>query len=248
MIIKDFENFKDIVAYLDSQKKTCFFRGQSPENRLLNCTLARELRKETQHLPRKCIPSEPLPEWTIYNLCGYLLEFCYKWFSYKDVFSPVGGDRVYELIRHLQQEPDKPKIRGRIIANHPTPALEFSESYLTALYFASKKDAFEGGIFLIKRKDFEVHISFAHALFEMAQEMVSTPCLIDPLRKINDIEQLKIKRQKPVYIFQRDLRVPIDHYLEIQKIILRKEWHKAIQTFLAENGVTENFIYGKNLN
>jgi hypothetical protein len=39
----------------------------------------------------------------------------------------------------------------------------------------------------------------------MAQTGKATPCFIDPLVKINDIEQLKIKRQKPVYIFQRDL-------------------------------------------
>ena len=104
------------------------------------------------------------------------------------------------MIRHLQQEPEKPKIRGSIAPKHPTPSLEFSESALTALYFASKKDDVDGGVFLINRYNLEIHPSFENALIEMAQTGKATPCFIDPLVKINDIEQLKIKRQKPVYI------------------------------------------------
>lgn len=139
MITSNSDAVDDVISYLESQKGSCFFRGQSPENRLLNCTLARELRRETKYLPPNYIPVEPLSEWTVSNLCGYLIDFCYRWFNYEEVFSPYGGDPVFELIRHIQQEPEKPKIKGFIVTKHPTPALEFSESHLTALYFASKK-------------------------------------------------------------------------------------------------------------
>lgn len=43
----------------------------------------------------------------------------------------------------------------------------------------------------------EIHPSFKNALVEMMAQMGrATPCLIDPIVKINDIEELKIKRQK----------------------------------------------------
>ena len=226
MTTSNFDTLDAVLAYLSSQEGSCFFRGQSPDNRLLNCTLARELRRETKYLPPNYIPIEPLSEWTVPNLCGYHMDFCYKWFNYEGVFCPPGGDPVFELIRHLQQEPEKPKIRGSIAPKHPTPALEFSESPLTALYFASKKNEYDGGIFLINREHLEIHHSFENALIEMAQTGKATPCFIDPIVKVNDIEQLKIKRQKPVYIFQRDLRFPIDHYLSIQKLTIKKELKK----------------------
>jgi hypothetical protein len=81
----------------------------------------------------------------------------------------------------------------------------------------------------------------------MAQTGKATPCFIDPLVQLNDVEQLKIKRQKPVYIFQRDLRFSIDHYLPIQKVIIKKEWHAEIRSFLIRSGISEDFIYGKEL-
>lgn len=242
-----YDALDDVVTYLRSQEGSCFFRGQSPDNRLLNCTLARELRRETKYLLPNYIPIEPLSEWTVPNLCGYHMDFCYKWFNYEGVFCPPGGDPVFELIRHLQQEPEKPKIRGAIVPKHPTPSLEFSESPLTALYFASKKDDLDGGVFLIDRRHLESHLSFKDALIEMAQIGKATPCFIDPLVKINDIDQLKIKRQKPVYIFQRDLRFSIDHYLTIQKVIIKKEWHAEVQSLLLKKGISEDFIYGREL-
>lgn len=247
MITSNFNTSDDVITYLSSQEGSCFFRGQTPENRLLNCTLARELRRETKYLPQNYIPIEPLSEWTVSNLCGYHIDFCYKWFNYEGVFSPHGGDPVFELIRHVQQEPEKPKIKGSIVAKHPTPALEFSKSSLTALYFASKKDKLDGGVFLISRQNLEIHQSFENALLEMTHTGKATPCLIDPLLQINDVEQLKIKRQKPVYIFQRDLRFSIDHYLPIQKVIIKKEWHDEVRSFLIRSGISEDFICGREL-
>ncbi len=41
MITSDFDTADDVITYLSSQEGSCFFRGQAPENRLLNCTLAR---------------------------------------------------------------------------------------------------------------------------------------------------------------------------------------------------------------
>ncbi len=205
------------------------------------------MRRETKYLPSNYIPIKPLSEWTVFNLCGYHIDFCEKWFNYEGVFSPDGGDPVFELIRHLQQEPEKPKIKGFIVAKHPTPALEFSKSHLTALYFASRKDESDGAVFLIKHHNLEVHQSFEKALLEMAQTGKSTPCLIDPLVQINDVEQLKIKRQKPVYIFQRDLRFSIAHYLPIQKVIIKKKWHDKVRSFLVRSGISEDFIYGREL-
>lgn len=240
-----FDTFNALNTYLESQKNNHFFRGQSQENWLLNSTLARELRNETQYLPRNYIPYAPLSEWTIPNLCSYLQQFCFKWFNYEGVFTPNGGDPVFELIRHLQQEPNNPKIKGQIAAKHPTPALEFSESHHVALFFASQKEEHDGAIFLINRQNLEMRRSFEIAILEMAQKGISIPSWIYPFAQINDIKELKIKRQKPIYIFQRDLRFPIDHYLPIQKVILKREWHKEISTFLKENNISYDFIYGK---
>jgi len=39
----------------------------------------------------------------------------------------------------------------------------------------------------------------------------------------------------------------IDHYLTIQKIIIKKEWHAEVQSLLLKNGLSEEFMYGREL-
>ena len=72
MTLSDFDSASDVIDYLEV-KKDCFFRGQSPENRMLNCTLARELCKETKYLPPNYIPIEPLSKWTVFQFFMLIL-------------------------------------------------------------------------------------------------------------------------------------------------------------------------------
>ncbi len=53
------DSLDELIHLLESRKNNCLFRGQSPHDRLLNSTLARELRGETIKLPRNYIPKQP---------------------------------------------------------------------------------------------------------------------------------------------------------------------------------------------
>lgn len=73
-----------------------------------------------------------------------------------------------------------------------------------------------------------------------------SPCILDPLAKINDQEDPKPKRQQSNYIFQRDLRHPISRYTSVEKIVIKKELYPAIKAYLESRKMTKEFIYGKN--
>ena len=124
-----FTNTKELLTYLKEHAETSFFRGQSPETRILNSTLPRELRGETKKLPRNYIPEPPLSSWNIANLYGYHQTLLFEAFNYDDVLILPNGDKVLELVKHLQQKKKNPKVRGHVIEDFPTPALEFSEDW-----------------------------------------------------------------------------------------------------------------------
>ncbi len=50
------------------------------------------------------------------------------------------------------------------------------------------------------------------------------PCILNPLTNINDIDDPKAKRQEAIYIFQTDLKHPINRYLPVEKIKIKKNF------------------------
>lgn len=67
---------------------------------------------------------------------------------------------------------------------------------------------------------------------------------IDPLVNLNDVGDPKSQRQEAVYIFQRDLDLPINRYIPIEKIFIKNEFKPLIQKMLKAKGITKEFILG----
>lgn len=241
------QSLDELLTFLEARKGLYLFRGQSPHNRELNSTLARELRGQTSKLPPNYIPKEPLSQWSVKWLHKYHRIILGGFIPDEDVTRPLNGkgDPLFEIIRYIQMNPSQEKMRNAI-PNHPTPTLEFSESSNIALYFSSYKENEDGGIYCLDKSSMPTLFSFKDALDAMIQNNESFPCILDPLTKLNDVEDPKPKRQQAAYIFQRDLRYPIDHYTSIEKIIVRKNLYPSIKNFLKGQGITEEFVYNKN--
>ncbi len=237
---------EELMRLLLEREERCYFRGQTPHNRILNSTLARELRKESSYLPPNYIPELPLQSWTVNNLVQYHLTILSTWEPSEELLSHLNGegDPYYEIIRHVQQEKLKAKIHNAI-PNQSTPAIEFSTSSTTALFFATSKENEDGAIFCIDKSSITHSPSYIHALAQMNLLKVISPCVITPATKINDLDNPKPKRQAAIYIFQRDLRHPINHHLTIEKIIINRNLNSEIRIKLAGLGINEDYIYAR---
>lgn len=66
---------EELIRLLLEREERYYFRGQTPHHRILNSTLARELRKESSYLPQNYIPELPLQAWTVNNLVPYHLIY-----------------------------------------------------------------------------------------------------------------------------------------------------------------------------
>lgn len=247
MILIEPKSLNELIDLLEERKDACLFRGQSPEDRKLNSTLARELRGETERLPRNYIPkTPPLNQWNCSNLLQYQKIILNTLEPHDDVIIPLNGrgDPFYELMRYVQQNPKQEKIKNAI-PNLPTATLEFSECSKIGLYFSSYKLEKKGAIFCLNIKKITTFRSFSEALHDMQKNCFVTPCIIDPLAKLNDLDDQKPKRQKAVYVFQRDLRHPIDHYLQLEKILVEQALNSKVKVYLEEQGINEDFVFDR---
>jgi len=131
----------ELLKFLEERKGCYIFRGQSPHDRELNSTLARELRGLTSKLPRVYIPALPLAKWPFNEMHRYHGIILGTFIPEEGVTRPLNGkgDPTFEIIRYMQMNPSQEKIRNAI-PDHPTPTLEFSESSDIALYFSSYKE------------------------------------------------------------------------------------------------------------
>lgn len=242
-------SMEELFAFLEERKSSCLFRGQSPDTRKLNSSLARELRGESQKLPRNYIPPEPLATWRISSLHQYHEIILGTFIPAEDVLRPLNGsgDPLFEVVRYVQQNPSQEKIIHPI-KEHPLPTIEFSESSDIALFFGTCKSDKDGAVFCLRKSSIHNFLSLKKAMDRMLLFKEATPCLIHPLPKLNDVDDPKPKRQQATYIFQRDLRHPIDHYLPIEKIVIPQKFHPSIKAGLEERGITEDFVYGRTPN
>ncbi|MBA3602344.1 MAG: hypothetical protein H0W50_01565 [Parachlamydiaceae bacterium] len=239
------QSIDELLQLLEERKSHSIFRGQCPQDRLLNSTLARELRGETKRLPGKYVLKEPsLKYWTPGILHQYHKIILRTIEPHENVNKCLDGkgDPVFEAIRYVQQNPTQERIENPI-PNLPTPTLEFSESTMIALYFSTYKPECNGEVFCLKKSSVSSFLSFSAAMKAMKSSNEITPCIIDPPHKLNDIGDLKPKRQKAVYIFQRDLRYPVDKYLSLEKIIIKQSLNSEIRSFLQKQGINEEYVY-----
>lgn len=239
-------SFNALLNLLKQKKTTYLFRGQSPQDRKLDSTLARELRGLTQKLPRVYIPKLPLHKWPLGEMHRYHWIILNSFVPHEDLLQPLNGrgDPIFEIIRHIQMNPYNQKLQNAI-PGHPLPVLEFSENKDIALYFSSYKDGLDGALFCLNKSLVPTFLSYRDGLDQMIQERDLSPCLIDPLVQLNDLDDPKPKRQKAIYIFQRELRQSIDYQTSIEKIIIRKELQSEIRSYLKNHGISEEFIYAK---
>jgi hypothetical protein len=241
------QSIKELIELLQERRGVCYFRGQANHNWALHSTLARELRGQTNYLPRVYIPKEPLDTWGIREQLNYHSIILSCWEPTEELLGHLAGkgDPYLEIIRHVQQEKLNPKIQNAI-ANHPTPAIEFSNSEKIALFFSADEvvgTATDGGIFCLKKNLTPIETSFPVALARMKLLGVMTPCLIAPHHEVNDLGNSKPKRQEAIYLFQRDLKEPIDHYLPIEKIVVNSTFKAEIKAKLSSQGITEEYVY-----
>ena len=241
------QSFEELQKLLNLRKDSCLFRGQTPHHRELNSTLARELKGQSSKLPRAYIPELPLARWPFTEMHRYHWIILKTFIPDEDVLKPLNGhgDPLFEIIRYVQMNPSQEKIRNAI-PNHPTPTLEFSVGSDIALYFSSYKEDEDGGIYCLKKDSISTVFSFNEALDIMIKNQDPFPCILDPLAKLNDLEDPKPKRQEAAYVFQRDLRYPINHYASIEKIVIKKKLQPFIKKYLESKGITKEFIYGGN--
>lgn len=243
------DSFDQLLDLLQKGKEPSLFRGQSPENRILHCTLARELRSDSPKIQRNLIPAPPLKHWTISGLHEYHNIIFNAFILHEDVLRPLNGDGdpFFELVRHLQQNSDNPKIISLIPQKYATPAIEFSEKSEIALFFAVKKPEKDGAIFRLNRNAIGIATSFKQANEDMKINKDASPCIVYPSHQLRDLDDAKPERQAAIYVFQRDLRYTIDHYLEhhIEKIVVKRSFYPAVNEFLASCGVTEDYVYAR---
>jgi hypothetical protein len=241
------QSIEELMELLRKRQERYYFRGQANHEWVLNSTLARELRGQTTYLPRINIPKEPLETWGIREQLNYHKIILSRWEPTEELLERLSGkgDPYFEIIRHVQQEKLNPKIHNAI-SNHPTPAIEFSDSEMIALFFAADEVVgtdVDGAIFCLEKTIVSRDISFPFALTRMKLFGEITPCVIAPGREINDLGNPKPKRQEAIYVFQRDLRNPIDHYLQIEKIVINCAFKIEIKTWLSAQGITEEYVY-----
>ncbi len=245
------QSFEELLGLLQERADRCYFRGQACHHWALNSTLARELRGQTAYLPRVYIPKEPLEQWTVQNLYSYHVQIFSCWEPTEELLNHLAdkGDPYFEIIRQVQQEKLRPKIHNAI-PNHPTPALEFSDSMNIALFFGtdgiSCKEE-DGAVFCLEKDVTPKEVSFPMALSRISLFGEVVPCEIIPCREVNDLGNPKPKRQEAIYIFQRDLRNPLDHYFPIEKIVIQQSLKVEIQSWLRERGITAEYVYAQDL-
>ena len=243
------QSVQELIDLLQVRAESCYFRGQSNNQWVLNSTLARELRGETTYLPRDYIPKEPLETWTVQNLLNYHKIILSRWEPTEELLNYLAGkgDPYLDIIREVQQEKLKPKIHNAI-PNHPTPTIEFSNNPSIALFFGSngifEKDK-DGAVFCLDKGSILIESSFPFALSRMKLFGEIRPCAIISERTTNDLGNPKPKRQEAVYVFQRDLRKPIDHYLPIEKIVIKRVLKAEIEALLGTQGITDEYVYAR---
>ncbi len=244
MSIYEPKSFDELQKFLEARKELYLFRGQSPHNRELNSTLARELRGQTSKLPSVYIPELPLSQWPLKEIHRYHWIILGTLVPDDVVIRKLDGRGChhYEMIRYIQMNPKQEKIRNAI-PNHPTPTIEFSECSDISLYFSSYKENEDGGVYCLEKSSISTFFSFKDSLDVMIEKGDLSPCIIDPRPKLNDLDDPKSKRQQAVYIFQRDLRYPINQYASIEKIVIKKELYRFVKKYLEGKGITNEFIY-----
>lgn len=164
---------------------------------------------------------------------------------HEDITNPLQGKGCpyFQVMKYIKTNPKQEKIQ-KAIPNYPSSLITFSNNSEVALYFSSYKSDEDGAIYCIRKDSILTRYSFQESLDEMIKDQNIFPCIIDPLSKLNDVDDPKSKRQEAVYIFQRDLHLPINRYISTEKIIIKNEFKPLIQQFLAARGITKEFLLG----
>lgn len=164
---------------------------------------------------------------------------------HQDVTTPLDGKGCpyFQVMKYIKTNPKQEKIQNAI-PNFPTPFVAFSNDVEVALYFSSCKLDFDGAIYRVVKNSIPTKYSFKESLEVMVKGKRDSPCIIDPMVGLNDVDDPKSKRQEAVYIFQRDLDLPINRYIAMEKIIIKNEFKPLIQQMLIEKGITKEFLLG----
>lgn len=239
------QSFEDLLELLEMRKKDCIFRGQSRHDLPLNSHLSRELKGETCYLPRNYIPLQPLSKWKLEEMHNYHWIILKTVVPHQDITTPLDGKGCpyFQVMKYIKTNPKQEKIQNAI-PNFPTPFVAFSNDVEVALYFSSCKLDFDGAIYRVVKNSIPIKYSFKESLEEMVKGKRDSPCIIDPMVGLNDVDDPKSKRQEAVYIFQRDLDLPINRYIAMEKIIIKNEFKPLIQQMLTEKGITKEFLLG----
>jgi hypothetical protein len=164
---------------------------------------------------------------------------------HQDVTTPLNGKGCpyFQVMKYIKTNPKQEKIQNAI-PNFPTPFVTFSNDVEVALYFSSCKLDFDGAIYRVVKNSIPKKYSFNESLEEMVKSKRNSPCIIDPMVGLNDVDDPKSKRQEAVYVFQRDLDLPINRHIAMEKIIIKNEFKPLIQQMLTEKGLTKEFLLG----
>ncbi|WP_084031898.1 FRG domain-containing protein [Desulfonatronum lacustre] len=169
-----------------------------------------------------------------------------------------GIDPWFELMKRFQQYPeeDMSNLKGTFL-------LDWTQDWRVALYFANngRNDQENGVLFLadmsqsgsVLHRDLMVGeiIGRLHEAF-MNDQQFGPPLIFSPRKQITCD---RAKQQDAIYVAQMDLRLDLSEYWRVldqkrddgsrilNRIYLPKDTKKEINEWLADQGVTERFIY-----
>jgi hypothetical protein len=265
-----FSDFLEELAHLNGTiNEACFFRGQRKSDRLLDSTLARNIKLERGMDVIQLYTDKELNSVSLQHQLAqvWLRKFRMVQLSPQlQMYVKRGVDGYFEYHRHYQQNPDDPLLK-----DYPpfgTNFIDFSYNWKVGLFFANRrreKDD-EGALFVVRQtalgpvlyqnKDSVSENVKALEIWlrDRPNDMYPhLPLMIYPKFQLNNWLDPKPNRQEAVYMMQVDFRCELEFSWKIlqeekqvqvfTKLILPAGSHDEVESYLSAEGITEKYLF-----